>query len=123
MGKIAGVLFIAAIMLSQAAVAQPDAGASCRTCRAMAHFRTCENPQEGAKVIRGKVVGVEQARCSQVLSLEVSRASKQSLPAYLRVDLGSCAFWAGDTGDVIDVAVLETQVNADKVYSLACRLW
>jgi hypothetical protein len=123
MGKVAGALFLAAVIQSQAAVAQPDAGASCVACRAMAHFRTCENPREGARVVRGKVVGVEHALCSQILLLEVSRVSKQSLPTHLRVDVGSCAFWAGNAGDVIDVAVLETQVNANKVYSLACRLW
>ena len=123
MGRIAGVFFLAAIMQSQATVAQPDAGASCATCRAMANFKTCENPQEGARVVRGKVAGAEHARCSQILSLDVSRASDQGLPASLRVDLGPCAGWAGKSGDVIDVAVRETQPLANSVYSLACRLW
>jgi hypothetical protein len=125
MGKITGVLvfLLVAIVQLQAALAQPDVGTSCPQCRAIAHFRTCERPQDGARTIRGRVIGVRNGPCSQVLSLDVSRASEQGLPARLAVDLGPCAFWAGKAGDVIDVAVLEAQVPANNVYSLACRLW
>src|SRR5436305_7850488 len=113
MGKIVwcSILSLAATLYSQAALAQPDAGTSCLmvTCRAMFHFRTCERPLEGVRIVRGRVANVERAPCSEVLSLEVLRASRRALPARIRVDLGPCAFWAGTVGDVIAVAVIETQ--------------
>jgi hypothetical protein len=113
-----------AVMHWQAARAQaPVEGFGCPTCRAMAHFRACSQPLDGAKSFVGTVVGVKNGQCSQLLSVEVHRAAEVGLPALAQVDLGYCAFWAGKMGDVIDVAVFETPHSGGNVYTLACRLW
>jgi hypothetical protein len=112
-----GALGAAAVVTPMAA--QPKS--PCMECRALAHFRTCDRPMVGSLVFRGSVVGIERAACSDVLVLDVT-ASPSRLPRRVWVDLGPCAVWAGQPGDVIDIAVREPGPEVSR-YSLACRLW
>jgi hypothetical protein len=109
--------------LSQAALAQTPSEEACALCRAMAHFTTCRQPLDGARTFTGTVVGVENGRCSQLLSVQVHRASEVRMPSLAQIDLGQCAIWAGKRGDVIDLAVFEAPRPGDNVHTLACRLW
>jgi hypothetical protein len=85
-------------------------------------FRTCKYPLAGAKAFVGTVVFVERTPCSQMLSVRVQRADEVGLPAMVQVDFGACKYWAGKTGDVIDLAIFETRTAGGDVYPLACWL-
>jgi len=114
---------LAAILHAQAAHAQiPAEALSCPQCRAMAHFKTCQQPIDGAKTFVGIVVDARTDRCSQIMSVQARGASELGLPALAQIDLGYCAIWAGQSGDIIDLAVSAPQPG-DNVYRLACRLW
>ena len=124
MRKINGVLALAmaCLLYASSAVAQAPARLPCPECRAIAHFRGCKAPREGAIAFIAKVMSVKRVRCSQVLTLDVMRASAVGLPSAIQVDLGFCATWAGKSGDMIDMAVT-AQATDGKVYALACNLW
>jgi hypothetical protein len=98
--------------------AAPQASPGCVQCRALAHFRTCDRPLDGTIAIRGNVVGVDEAPCSQVLV----HASAVAIPGRIWVDLSGCAIWAGKPGDAIDVGVREPRSDNSR-YALACRHW
>jgi hypothetical protein len=115
---LSALLFVSA----SAPAAGQVAPAECPLCRAVAGFTTCTKPLEGHRPFTAKVVGVEKAACSQVLSLDVVRAQDQSLPARIKVDLGPCAYWAGKPDDQIEVAV-RPHATGNNVYSLACTLF
>jgi hypothetical protein len=112
---------LAAAVSVTASAAQP--ARECMMCRAVAHFRTCATPLDGAVLIRGRVVGVEKRRCSQALVVEAEDPATAKTPARFNVDLGGCAFWAGNVGDDIQIALRETPTSTRVDYSLACRLW
>jgi hypothetical protein len=99
-----------------------EAALECMQCRAVAAFITCAKPLDGLAAFQARVIKVEKSTCSQILSLDVPRASKLSLPSPLRVDLGSCAYWAGKPDDVIAMAVWP-HASDQNVYSMACRLF
>jgi hypothetical protein len=111
-----------------AGVAQPARGqigttAACPTCRAIAHFRSCEKPLDGGlAVFEARAIKAENRACSLLLSLDVLRAAELGLPTHIQVDLGPCAIWAGKTGDVIKMAV-RPRVTDKNVYALGCSLW
>ncbi len=111
---------LAAAGLAEPAAAQASPG--CMECRALADFRTCDRPLDGTIAIRGTVVGVDEAPCSQVLVLDASRASAAPVPGRIWVDLSGCAIWAGKPGDAIDVGVREPRSDNSR-YALACRHW
>jgi hypothetical protein len=111
---------LAAAGLAEPAAVQANPG--CIQCRALAHFRTCDRPLDGSIAIRGTMVGVDEAPCSQVLVLDASRASAAPVSGRIWIDLGGCAIWEGKPGDVIDVAVLEPGSDNSR-YALACRHW
>jgi hypothetical protein len=90
----------------------------CLSCRAIAHFKTCERAGPDNKpFFKGKAVAVEKARCSQILSIDLSPETSD-LPSRIRVDLGGCAIWAGELNDVIDIAGGKPLATDSSVYSL-----
>jgi hypothetical protein len=112
-------------VLAAAGLAEPaavKANPGCIPCRALAHFRTCDRPLDGRFAIRGTVAGVDETPCSQVLVLEVSRASAAPVPGRIWVDLGGCAIGEGKPADAIDVAVRKPRSDNSR-YALACRHW
>jgi hypothetical protein len=113
-------LSVIALISPHAAAAQADL--ACMSCRATAHFRTCDKPMTDAKIMRGKVTGVEKTGCSQILSVDLIEPAG-GWPARIRFDLDQCTVWAGETGDVIDVGLRESEPHASNLYSLACNRW
>ena len=112
---------LAAVASVTAAIAQP--ASECMTCRAIAHFRTCETALDGGTMVRGRVVGTEKRRCSQALVMEAEDPAVAKTPARFQVDLGGCAYWAGSLGDSIQIALRYAPASNKVEYSLACRLW
>ena len=98
------------------------ASTACPLCRAVAAFATCAKPLDGHPAFTAKVIGVERAACSHLLSLDVARAPGLALPSRIKVDLGPCAYWAGKPDDLIAVAV-RPHATGNNVYSLACNLF
>jgi hypothetical protein len=124
MRRVAGAVVSAPVLAAvpESASSQASGAAMCPTCRAIAHFRSCEKPLEGATVFQARVVNVEQAACSQLLSLDVMRGAPRGIPARIKVDIGGCATWAGQSGEVIDIAVRPREADSN-VYGLGCSLW
>ena len=113
-----------AIAFAETLAAGPvEAMDQCVDCRAIAHFRTCDKPIEGKRVFQGRATRVEEFGCSQLLSLDVVAPAGADLPPRIQVALGACAIWAGQNGEVIDIAVEEPHSRQNGLYTLACRHW
>jgi len=112
-----GATALAAMLLSMPAAAVDY----CTECRAIAHFRTCDNPLEGKRVVQGRVTRADEFGCSQLMSLDVIGSTDLGLPSRIQVVMDPCAVWAGRNGDVIDVAVNEPLSLQSGLYTLACR--
>ena len=113
----------AVALATLASAGQAAAVDYCMECRAVAHFRSCDRPLDGAHVFQGRVTRVDEFGCSQLISLDVMRAAEIGLPPRIQVVLGPCATWAGRSREVIDVAVDEPLSLQSGLYTLACRHW
>jgi hypothetical protein len=114
-----GAVALAAMLLPAPAAAVDQ----CMECRAVARFRGCDRPVEGKPVFQGRVLRADPFGCSELLSLDVIRPADVGLPQRVQVAVGACAFWAGRSGDVIDLAVEEPLSLQSGLYTLACRHW
>jgi hypothetical protein len=92
----------------------------CMECRAVARFRGCDRPMAGKPVFQVRVQRADEFGCSQLLSLDVIHPAEVGLPARIQVALRACAVWAGQRGDVIDLAVEEPLSLQSGLYTLAC---
>ena len=76
-------------------------------------FRNCnastvDHPKSGRIGITGRVVEAKTAQpsCNTRVSIEVIKASVQTLPSRIDIEVDGCARWVATTGDVINVHVL-----------------
>jgi hypothetical protein len=99
---------------------QAGAAVQCPLCRAIADFQTCRKPLDGHPVFTARVIKAEKTTCSRdVLWLDVVAAPGLDLPSRIQVYLGPCTYWAGQLGEVIDVAV-RPHPSDTNIYALAC---
>jgi hypothetical protein len=123
MTRLAYMMAGAVALAATLAAGRAEATDQCMECRAIAHFRTCAKPVEGKRVFQGRATRAEEFGCSQLLSLDVVAPAEADLPPRIQVALGACAIWAGQNGDVIDIAVEEPHSRQNGLYALACRHW
>ena len=123
MTPVAHMMAGAIVLAGALAAGCAEARDQCMECRAIAHFRTCDKPVEGKRVFQGRATRAEEFSCSQLLSLDVTAPAEADLPPRIQVALGACAIWAGQNGDVIDIAVEEPHSRQNGLYTLACRHW
>jgi riboflavin synthase len=123
MTRLAYMMAGAVALAATLAAGHAEATDQCMECRAIAHFRTCDKPVEGKRVFQGRATRADEFGCSQLLSLDVVGPAEADLPPRIQVAIGPCAIWAGQNGNVIDIAVEEPHSRQNGLYTLACRHW
>ena len=80
-----------------------------------------EHPKKGRIGIVGRVVEIKTARpsCNTRVSIEVVRASVETMPSRIDIDIDGCTRWVANTNDVINVHVLALADARNGSYPLA----
>jgi hypothetical protein len=120
------VLALAAVVQPLTASAQEEPCGGVR-CRAIGSFRTCDKPLDGAKILSARVLATSRecsnSILSNIVSVQVENGKANNLPDVIEVSLGPCAYFHGDVGDIIKVALRERHSPDVRRYQLACRIW
>jgi len=92
-------------------------------CRSHARFRTCDRPRDGATALSARVVAVSRECSNSILAMQIDDTKAHNLPSVFEIDLGSCISYAGQIGDLIQVALYERPTPDRRRYHFACKVW
>src|ERR1700733_14162512 len=116
-------LALAAFVQPLSAFAQESGCPPRAQCRALGFFKTCDRPQDGARVFSARIMAVSRKCSHTIVSMRGEERSAENLPNVFEIDLGNCVSFNGNVGDVIQIALHEPPNPDVQRYSLACRIW